>query len=395
MRHRDFPNLLLLQLFTDEGITGLGETYLGIHAVETYVHEAVAPELLGRDPLAIRGNAELLRPYLGALSTGAEVRGNSAVDIACWDILGKVSGMPLFELLGGRTRDRVPAYNTCKNILRSPQDFRGMRGRAAASLEASKVRYTQYEDYDGFMFHPVDLAHSLLDEGIRAMKIHPFDHLAFDTGGRMLSVAQMEEGLEPFRKIRAALGSEMELLVELHGLFDLPAARLVVRELEEFQPYWVEDPVRGMDVRALALISSESQATIATGESLGMAPAFARLIEGGFSGVLLFDVCFVGGLTEALKLAAIADAHQLPVAAHDCNGPVVLTAETHLAVSLPNAIRQEVVRSWYHGHYQELVTALPILEDGTLRPPDGPGLGIDIQADLKDRPEVTVRRSSI
>jgi len=113
IRLGEFPNLLFVEIATDEGIVGLGETFFGARAVEAYIHESAAPQLLGQDPLAIEAHSAALGGYVGYGSTGAEQRGASAVDIALWDILGQAAGQPLYQLLGGATRDRVPIYNTC------------------------------------------------------------------------------------------------------------------------------------------------------------------------------------------------------------------------------------------------------------------------------------------
>jgi galactonate dehydratase len=392
IRLEALPNLLLLQIHTDEGLTGLGETWFGAAAIEAYVHESVAPALLGRDPLALEATARILRPYLGYQGAGVELRGNSAVDIACWDLLGQASSQPLYALLGGRTRDRIDVYNTCAGPRYSAKGKAGTTGQWGLGNSAGAERY---EDLDAFLHRADELAESLLEQGIRGMKIWPLDALAEQSAGSIVPHDRLVATLEPFRKIRRAVGSRMEIFVELHSMWDLPAARLVLSALDEFQPYWYEDPIRATDRGGLRTLAQQTTVPIATGETLAGAPAYLDLIEDGAVGVVILDISWVGGLTEARKVAAIADARQLPVAAHDCTGPVVLTASAHLAVSAPNAVVQEVVRAYYFGWYADLVTELPVLENGTIRPPEGAGLGIALQPDLVRRPGASVRRSSI
>ena len=392
IRLADIPNLIFVQVRTDEGLVGLGETYYGAEAIEAYVHEAVAPGLVGQNALTIETHARHFVPYLGYQGTGVELRGNSAIDLALWDILGQASGQPLYQLFGGRTRDRIEVYNTCAGSRYSTKGKAGTLGQWGL-LDGAAV--AEYEDLDGFLNRADEVAESLLEQGIRGMKIWPLDPLAEACGGGIVGKDRLADAVEPFRKIRRAVGSKIEILAELHGLWDLPGARLVIDALEEFEPYWYEDPVRRTVPRALSILARQTQRPIATGESLAGLPTYAELIDTGFGGVVILDVGFVGGLTEARKVAAIAESRQLPVAPHDCTGPVVLTASTHLSVSLPNALIQEVVRAYYFGWYASLVTNLPILEDGTIRPPEGPGLGIALQPDLVKRRGVSVRISTL
>ena len=231
-----YPNLCFVRVHTDEGIVGLGETFFGAAEVESYLHGTAAPRLLGCDPLQVDRLAHALEPYVGATSTGAEMRGNSAVDIALWDILGKVCGQPLYQLLGGASRDSVPVYNTCAG----PQYIRTPGGQAVANWGLPDGGGTgRYEDLDAFLHHADELARELLDSGVQAMKIWPFDPYAERWDGQYIRSDDLRAGLEPFRKIRAAVGEEMDIMVELHGLWNLPAARQIVRALEDFRPVWI------------------------------------------------------------------------------------------------------------------------------------------------------------
>jgi L-alanine-DL-glutamate epimerase-like enolase superfamily enzyme len=250
-----------------------------------------------------------------------------------------------------------------------------------------------YEDLDAFLHRADELALSLRQQGITGMKIWPFDPYAEASGGHDISAADLERALEPFRKIRAAVGLEMDIMVELHGLWNLPTARRIAGALEEFQPYWYEDPLRADNVDALAAFAAGTDVPVTLSETVATRWGFRELFERGAAGIAMPDISWCGGISEAKKIATMAEAYQLPVAPHDCTGPIVLVASTHLSMNLPNALIQETVRAYYSGWYRELVTTLPEIGEGTIAAPSGPGLGTDLLPDLHQRPDAHVRMS--
>lgn len=391
LRLDEFPNLLFVQVRTDEGLIGLGETFFGALAVEAYVHETAAPYLLGKDPLHIDRHDRALTGYLGYSSSGAEVRGNSALNIALWDLFGHATGQPVYQLLGGPSRDRIRIYNTCAG-------YRYVRARPAQSVDNWGLPEGKpegpYEDLDAFLHRADELAVSLLSEGISGMKIWPFDPYAEATDGTFISAADLERALEPFRKIRDAVGSAMDIMVEFHGLWNLPTARRIGRALEEFEPSWYEDPLKGSNLDALAAFARSTHVPVAASETLTGRAAFRDLLEREAAQILQLDVSWVGGLSEAKKIATMAETYHVPVAPHDCTGPVVLTASTHLSINLPNALIQETVRAYYTSWYRELITELPSIVDGTIAPPEGPGLGTSLLPDLHRRADAHLRTSA-
>jgi L-alanine-DL-glutamate epimerase-like enolase superfamily enzyme len=167
-----------------------------------------------------------------------------------------------------------------------------------------------------------------------------------------------------------------------------------VAALAEFDPFWIEDPVRVTSPDALAAVQAATHAPIAAGETLTGLPGFRDLLARGGARIVIFDVGWVGGITTARKVAALAEAHECPVAPHDCTGPVVYAAATHLSLHLPNAILQESVRAFWDGWYGELVTALPAIEDGMVSAPAGPGLGVELRPDVFERADVHIRSTS-
>ena len=393
IRLEAFPNLIWVQVHSDQGPIGLGESYFGPGAVEAHIHDFIAPYLLGQDPRAVERHAPRLLGYVGKGGSGAEMRAASAVDIALWDLWGQATGQSVCQLLGGPSRESIRVYNTCagtqyvRNTAAVKTDDFGLSAGPAGPDNP-------YEDLDGFLNRPVELARSLLDMGITAMKIWPFDFAAEASGGQYISDADLAKALAPFAEISEALGGEMEVMAELHALWDLPSAKRIVGALDPFEPLWIEDPVRMDHLGSLAEVAGEVRAPIATGETLGGKGQFRDLLELDAAGVAIMDLVWGGGLTEARKVAAMCEAWHLPFAAHDCTGPVALTASVHLALAAPNVFIQEIVRAFYFGWYGELVTALPPLEDGHIRAPEGAGLGTKLNPGVAKRPDATVRRSA-
>jgi galactonate dehydratase len=185
----------------------------------------------------------------------------------------------------------------------------------------------------------------------------------------------------------------MDIMVELHGLWDVPMAKKIVRALEPLAPRWVEDPVRSDDADGLAAVAAASSVPIAAGETLAGLRAFRRLAERRAVDVVIFDPTWCGGIGEARKIAAIAEAYELPVASHDCTGPVGLGVGAHLSVALPNALVQETVRAVYSDWYAELAETLPPVAGGRIAPAPGPGHGVALRPELRERADAVVRSS--
>ena len=189
IRVDEFPNLLWVQVHTDEGLVGLGETFYGPEAAEAHIHGIIATALLGRDPRNVEGIQGALTGYIGFSSASAEMRGRSAIDIALWDILGQAANLPLCDLLGGRVREQIKVYNTCAGY--SYVQTRPTQGTDNFGLDAKKG---QYEDLDAFLNRADELALSLLEQGIDAMKIWPLDYAAEASQGYWISPADLKKG---------------------------------------------------------------------------------------------------------------------------------------------------------------------------------------------------------
>lgn len=384
----DRPSLIWLELETDDGLVGLGETFRGAVSVETCLHEELAPWLLGRDARQIEGiSRHLLSPYVGYNSSGVEVRSASAVDIALWDLAGQRQCVPIHEALGGAARASVAVYNTCAGY---SFNTNGKRRDIGSNDEPQGP----YDDQVAFMRDAGALATSLLEEGYKAMKIWPFDIYAPASQGQLISLPDLEKGLEPFRKIRAAVGNRIEVMCELHSLFGNHSALRICQALEEFQVFWVEDPLCKMDDAAsLSDLRRRTRVQICGSETLGGLRPFRDLLAADALDVVMLDLAWCGGFTEGRKIAALAQAYNRPLAPHDCTGPVTLMAGLQMALHAPTAIYQEVVRATLATWYRDIVTDLPVIEAGMALPTTKSGLGTRLQDSFKQRADLIVRET--
>ena len=391
------PNILIVRLETDEGLVGLGETYFGPYEVAEYLHTSAAPLLLRADASQIDAIRMKLKRYVGSRDTGVESRGNSAVDIALWDLFGKATNRPVHDLLGGATRPSIRVYNTCAGY-RYASSTKNATGSSAWGLPEPGQAVGPYEDLQTWMSGgAADLAHSLLEQGVTGMKMWPFDDAAVASGGYNLSNADLDRGLEPFRLVRKAVGEKMDLMVELHALWSPPMALKIAHafEAEGLKPFWIEDVVRPEDMAGLAQVAHNTRLPITASELLAGRQQFRELLEARACSIVMLDLGWCGGISEGKAIATLAEAFGLPIAPHDCTGPIVWAASCHLSLNAPNGLIQEMVRAFWTDWYRELVTGLPIVEMGQVRPSPGPGLGVELVPGLGQRPDAVVRRTTI
>jgi galactonate dehydratase len=407
----DFPSILFVAVHTDEGLTGYADTFYMASAVRGFIHDFAAPMLLGRDPRDIELHWRRLYDVIAHIAgKGAEIRGLSAIDVALWDILGQAAGMPIWRLLGGAARERIKTYNTCGG----PTYGRPTRGRGIYGTDTSGES-ARYEDLVAFMTRADELALDLLEEGITGMKIWPFDFVAhapgaweawssfqgaFDPalrgyGGQRISDEDLDRGLEPFRKIRAAVGDAMDIMVEGHGLWSLPAAKKIARGLEEFQPYWLEDLMRADDIGALAELQRSTPIPVLASEYLTTRYEYKPLLEQRAADIVMIDPTWAGGITESKKIATMAETYKRPVAMHDCTGPFTFYAGVHLAINATNAVYQESLRSYLRLTYPELVTEVLPVEAGHIPAPTAPGIGTTLLPEVRQRQDATVVISTL
>ena len=380
LRLPEHPNTLWLRVHTPEGLIGLGETYYLPGAVEAIIHEWAAPLLLGQSAFDRERHWQTLFAHANFFGfAGAEMRAVSALDIALWDLLGQYLEQPIYTLIGGRTRDSIRIYNTCVNT-------------------------PGYADQDGFVERPGELAESLLAQGITQMKIWPWDRFApqhrssgevgpagwsaHGPTGHDLSPQDLQEGLRAVQEIRRAVGDRMQIAIEGHSRWDLNAALRIARALEPYDVIWLEDIIMPDSVDDLARLVRETRVPQCVSERLFTRYAFRSVLERRAAHIVMPDLIWTGGITETVKIAALADTYHLPVAPHDCTGPVNVFACLHVCAAAPNAMVMETVRGFYEGYYRDIVAEPLPIRDGRAQLDFGPGLGVAL------RPEVVARASS-
>ena len=379
------PFLVFIRVHTDEGMIGTSDTYYTGDAVRGFVHEWAAPLLLGKDPRQVERhwNSLYARSVARWGGTGTEMRSISALDAALWDILGQSLGAPIHQLLGGLAHDRVPTYNTCGGPMYGRNQNRGGDGKGPL------------EDLWAQLNEPEVLAQELLDEGTKAMKIWPLDRIALRGTGRHITAEELREGLEPFKRIREAVGDKIEIMLEGHGYWDITTAKKIARAIEEYRPAWLEDVILGHDVDQLVELKKSTTIPILASEFLITRYQYRPLMEKRGVDIVMVDPTWTGGITESRKIITMAESFGLPVALHDCTGPFTLMAGVQLAFSAPNAIYQEHVRAYIRTWYNELVPNSVDIEDGHILPPMGPGIGTSLLPDVVKRPDARVQISRL
>ncbi|MEL6999959.1 MAG: mandelate racemase/muconate lactonizing enzyme family protein [Pseudomonadota bacterium] len=388
LRIAEFPNLLWVIIEDEDGQRGTGESFFSAPATDAYVHDTAAHMLIGQDARNREAIQKILHPYVGYNGAGAEVRGNSAIDMALWDLWGRHLDQPVWRLLGGRSRERIRTYNTCAG-------YRYVRGGVGQKTENWGLGDAEgpYEDLDGFLSDAGKVAESLLSQGITGMKIWPFDYAATESNGAAITPAQLAEAIEPFRKIRDTVGDQMQIMAEMHLLWQPHAMAEIARALEPFDIYWIEDPMPATAFSSWSDLRRQVRPKIAGSETMASRAAFRAMMEAQAVDVVIMDLGWCGGLTEAKAIADMADAFHLPIAPHDCTGPLAWAACTNLTINAPNALVQESVRAFYTGWYNELATGLPVMEDGHLHLPEGSGMIAELKPEVFDRPDATRRRT--
>lgn len=357
----ELMRFLWVRIHTDEGIVGQGETYVHAEAARAAIESIFAREfLLGKNPLDIQSLWRQLFDrcnYVGW--AGAEIRAISAVDIALWDILGQHAGQPLWQLLGGKCRDRIPVYNTCGG-----------------------------EPGLDFNVNAGDYASDLLSDGISAMKIWPFDRFAQKTGGQAVAREDLRKAMEPMEKIRAAVGDSMEIALEFHGMWNLPCALRISSEVERYAPMWLEDIIQADNIDALVNLARSVRIPLAASERLYHRRQYLPLLQAGIPRYINPDVEWCGGITEVMKVASMADAFQIPVALHNYGGPLLNVVSAHVSAALPNmAILEtgrDLIRKWNDSFLNQPVR----IRDGCMSLPEGSGLGNRLPDSFLDRTDM-------
>jgi galactonate dehydratase len=342
-------NFVFARVRTDEGLEGVGEArpVNREEAVAAYLEAIVHRYVVGSDPFNIEDLLLRITRDDFEIPGATEMTAIAVVEMACWDIIGKALGEPVYRLLGGCCRDRIKAYaNGWYQVGRTPDEF-------------------------------AEAARRVVARGYRALKFDPFGG-----GSGELSREEHRRSVALVEAVRAAVGPEVELFVEMHGRFTAAQAVALARDLERVSPGWLEEPVPPDQPAALARVAAHTPLPIATGERLHTRAAFRDLFALGVVDVVQPDLTHCGGLLETRKIAAMAETHGVLVAPHNVGASVSTAAALHLAACLPNLKIQEYFNDFDEPYVMEAAAGLPAVVDGYFSLPQGPGLGVTLNEDV-------------
>lgn len=351
---------VFLKLVTDDGIEGVGEVYAATfhpRALEAMISDVFERHVEGADPFHVEAlwRRVYTRGYSGRPDLSL-VGVLSGIEMACWDIVGKSVGKPVYELLGGRVNERLRAYT-----------------------------YLYVEDGDRA---DVYTDPALAAERAAAYAARGFTALKFDPAGPYSAFDPRQPELEALdrseayvRAVREAVGSRCDLLFGTHGQFTPAGAIRLARRLEQFDPLWLEEPVPPEMPEEMARVAQATSIPIATGERLTTKYEFARVLATGAAAILQPNLGRVGGLLEGKKIAGMAEAHYAQIAPHLYSGPVLGAANVQLAACSPNFLVLEGILDW-GGFHAEILKRPIAFEDGFVIPPTEPGLGVELDEDV-------------
>ena len=290
-------------------------------------------------------------------------------------------------MLGGTVRSSIRTYNTCAGT----KYVSSTAHQKSSNWGIVDGPEHPYEDLIAFLTKPRELARSLRGEGYTALKIWPFDQAAERNHGVDLTNEELEAGVRVIAEIREEIGDELDIMVELHGLWLPRGAVRIAEALEPYGIYWIEDPIRPDAKNALQTLASHTSIPIATGETAVGRRGFLPLLDAGVIDVVTVDIGWTGGITEALRIASLAETFGISIAPHDCTGPVSLAVATHLICTQTNGLIQESARAFLATWYRDLAEGFPTVVDGYLTPSSEPGHGVSLAADVLARPGITSR----
>lgn len=343
--HANWRNWLLVKVETDEGLYGWGEASLeGYELAVQAAAKTMSAYFIGKDPLEIERHWNTVyrnsywRPSLVIVSALA------GIEIALWDIMGKHFNVPVYKLLGGAFREKIRAYNNGWYLhAKNPEDY----ARAAKDAVASGFRYLKWDP-----FWPSDI---------------------------FVEPEEISRAKERIRIVREAVGSEIHLLIEGHGRFSPDMAIKIAREIEEFNPFFFEEPVPPDNIDACVRVAKSIRIPVATGERLCTHWSARPLLEKSGAAILQPDIIHIGGILEVKKLAAMASAYYIPIAPHNANGPVLTAASIHVDASTPNFLIQEFFLPDKPLYDEILKEPFFFPSNGFFSLPTRPGLGVDIR----------------
>lgn len=348
-------NWLFVRIHTDEGITGIGEGSL------QYKDKALAAELenfgeflKGKDPFQIEWIWTSLHRRVTWSGGAVTISAISAIDLALWDVKGKALGVPVYELVGGKVRDRVPLY---------ANGWFGTDIRSAHGPDSGEVA----DPAEHFALN----AKAVVERGYRCLKLYPFG------GGQVITPERMALGIDKVAAVREAVGPLVDIAIDCRARLNIWSARRVANKLEPYDIAWMEEPILYDNAEAMGAFARSVNVPIATGEQLYTRWEFRDVLEQNAVGIIQPDICHAGGMSELRKIGAMAETFTVTLSPHNSNGPISTVASLHLDISLPNCHAQELFLNSIDQYDDVLTNPIPIA-DGFATVPNGPGWGTDI-----------------
>jgi galactonate dehydratase len=344
-----FGDHMFVKIETNQGITGYGESVDAVAGTH-YLAKSMASQLIGKNPLDVHRLFEDIRQegvFAGA-QAGVYVSVLSGIEIALWDVAGKALELPVYRLLGGKFRDKIHMYT-------HPDDDTpaGCLEVKNAGFDALKVSIDWSEDPN-----------------------------KDDVYNGTANNKEMERMVNLIADIREAVGPYMDIMVEMHTRFDLPTGIRIVKQLEPYNPFWIEEPVPAENMDTLREITLSSNIPICVGENLFLAHQFRRLLDKKAADIIMPDVQKCGGIGEAQRIANLANLYYVPFGPHMVSSPLGMMASAHVCASVPNFLRLEC--HWKGGKYRagDIVKEMPTIENSYLTLSEKPGIGIELDEDI-------------
>ena len=342
-----WKNWLFTRVETDDGIHGVGEGTCNAfgRTVEAAVRE-LSPFIVGMDPFQVEIISQ--RMVRDVYSEGGQIHMSAvaSIEIACWDIIGKATGQPIYNLWGGRCHEKLRAY--------ANGWYRGPRTPESFAEKAKKV----------------------VERGYTAMKFDPFG-----ANWRTMSLEEFELSHDIIAAVREAVGPRVDILIEVHNRFNVETAVRFSRAIERYKPMWFEEPVAHTNIAALVEVARQSPVPVATGESFSSKQEFAELAKHEVVSIYQPEILAVGGLFAARKIADMVDAHFGMIAPHSAQGPICSASCVQLNASIPNFLIHEIFDEFNEPWEKQIITNAVEVKDGYIEIPDRPGLGVDLVLD--------------
>ena len=360
-----------VRLHTNNGIMGVGETYPftegQIGMLKDLEERSWMGKILGRDPRDIEGTWRDVFAQIAFHGWGgSDMRILTAINIAQWDILGKALGVPVYRLLGGKAQQKLRVYNT----------------------------YTSYWTINGMQMEAdtEKIVRWLLDRGIKAIKIYPYEKVAERTGGTYISPADLENALDWIKRIRDTAGNEMDIALDLSSQWNLPCALRIAHSLEPYKIMWLEDVLLQDNMQSYATLARETSIPICISERLATRYQFREMLEAKAVDIVMYDLTWCGGISEAKKISDMADTYYIPTAPHTCGGPILWFSTIHTATALTNFFIMESCFHFYNFQYPYFIKNVPVPQNGFVTAPEGPGLGIEFRSEPFERGDAIVEK---